>query len=63
MAIDERSSLIDVAFAVCTSLDNIGTRAILTGGSAATFYAPTALQSRDCDFITTLGAAMHRGTR
>jgi hypothetical protein len=55
MAIDERSSLIDVAFAVCTSLDNIGTRAILTGGSAATFYAPTALQPRDCDFITTLG--------
>ncbi len=28
---------------------------MLTGGSAATYYAPNALQSRDCDFIITLG--------
>ncbi len=32
-------------------LDDI--RAALTGGSAATFYAPDAYQSRDLDFVIT----------
>ena len=50
------STLIDVAFAVCTALDAIAERALLVGGSAATFYAPAAYQSRDCDFILTFGA-------
>jgi len=47
--------LIDVAFAVCTALDRVGERALLVGGSAATFYAPEAYQSSDCDFILALG--------
>lgn len=48
------TTLIDVAFAVCTALDRVGERALLVGGSAATFYAPEAYQSSDCDFILTL---------
>jgi len=38
--------LVEVAFLVCTALDRIGTVAVLTGGSAATYY-----QSRDADFV------------
>jgi hypothetical protein len=44
-------SLPDVAFIVCTTLENDGITAVLTGGSAATVYAPHAYQSRDLDFI------------
>lgn len=40
-----------MAMKVCTSLDEAGIRAVLTGGSAATIYAPEAYQSRDADFI------------
>jgi hypothetical protein len=47
------STLTDVAFAVCTALDDAGIKAILTGGSAATFYAPDAYQSSDLDFVIT----------
>lgn len=36
---------------VCSALDEAGIRAVLTGGSAATVYAPEAYQSRDADFI------------
>lgn len=53
--IDERASLEDVAFAVCTALDRVGITAVLTGGSAATFYAPDAYQSDDIDFVITMG--------
>jgi hypothetical protein len=45
------SSLEDVCFAVCTALHIAGTVAELTGGSAATYYAPAAYQSGDADFI------------
>lgn len=45
------STLREVAFEICTALDHIGVRAVLTGGSAATVYAPRAYQSRDLDFI------------
>ncbi len=48
------STLADVAFAVCSALENAGYRVVLTGGSAATFYAPDAYQSDDLDFIITL---------
>jgi hypothetical protein len=41
----------EVAFVVCTALDNAGVTAVLTGGSAATIYAPEAYQSRDLDFV------------
>ncbi len=44
-------SLREVAFAICTTLDNAGIQAVLTGGSAATFYAPEAYQSSDLDFV------------
>jgi hypothetical protein len=50
------ATLIDVAFAVCTVLDRIQERALLVGGSAATYYAPAAYQSSDCDFILRFGS-------
>lgn len=59
--------LVDVCFAVCTALNDVGTVAVLTGGSAATYYAPTAYQSRDADFIVVFASngrvgadALHR---
>ncbi|GAC1414629.1 MAG: hypothetical protein NVSMB64_24870 [Candidatus Velthaea sp.] len=51
------ASLIDVAFAVCTALDARGEKAVLTGGSAATFYTPEAYQSLDADFVLRFGVA------
>lgn len=48
------SSLIDVAFAVCTALDAAGFTAVLCGGSAATYYAPDAYMSADDDFVITV---------
>jgi hypothetical protein len=53
VAITAQSDLADVCFEVCTALDRAGITAVLTGGSAATFYAPEAYQSRDADFIIT----------
>ena len=47
------ATLTDVAFHVCTALHHHGITAVLTGGSAATFYAPDAYQSRDLDFVIT----------
>jgi len=55
--LDATSSLVDVAFAVCTALDRAGTTAVLTGGSAATYYAPDAYQSADLDFVITFTAS------
>ena len=55
MTISERSSLDDVAFVVCTTLSTCDITAVLTGGSAATIYAPEAYQSRDVDFIIQFG--------
>lgn len=43
--------LTDIAFVVCTALDSRGTRAVLSGGGAATYYAPQAYQSQDLDFV------------
>jgi hypothetical protein len=56
MAISAQSSLTDVCFEVCTALHRAGITAVLTGGSAATFYAPDAYQPRDADFIIALRA-------
>ncbi len=47
MEITRDSSLREVAFAVCTALDRVGVTAVLTGGGAATLYAPEAIQSYD----------------
>ncbi len=52
--ISEKSTLVDVAYTVSTALVEAGVTAVLTGGSAATFYAPHAYQSRDLDFIITM---------
>ncbi len=52
--ISEKSTLVDVAFAVSTALLDAGVTAVLTGGSAATFYAPHAYQSDDLDFVVTM---------
>jgi hypothetical protein len=48
-------TLEDLCFEVCTALDAAGARAVLTGGSAATFYAPNVYQSYDVDFVITFG--------
>jgi hypothetical protein len=55
VTIDKQSSLVDVAFVVCTALDRTGVIAVLTGGSAAVFYSAEVM-SRDIDFIVTLAA-------
>lgn len=54
--IDATSTLVDVAYAVCTRLAAARITAVLTGGSAATFWAPAALSSRDLDFVLTVYA-------
>jgi len=46
------STLVDVAFAICTALDRVGVTAVLVGGSAATFHAGK-YQSHDIDFVLT----------
>jgi len=57
------SSLVDVAFAVCTALERSGITAVLTGGSAATYYAPDAYQSSDIDFVITFTGEASKGER
>lgn len=59
-ALTDASSLEDVCFAVCTALKRAGTVAVLTGGSAATYYAPATYQSRDADFIITFSSDTRR---
>lgn len=54
--LNANATLTDVAFAVCTALDRAGHHAVLCGGSAATFYAPEAYQSRDLDFVLSFSA-------
>jgi hypothetical protein len=51
--ITRNASLREVSFIVCTALHNGGMEAVLTGGSAATVYAPQAYQSHDMDFVVT----------
>jgi hypothetical protein len=48
------STLTEVAYTVCTALGSAGFTAVLTGGSAATFYAPQAYLSDDLDFVLAL---------
>ena len=62
MTLTVASSLVDVCFTVCTALETAGTVVVLTGGSAATFYAPEAYQSRDADFIITMRGNLAKGT-
>lgn len=51
MTISANTPLFEVAMAVCSALDRAGITAVLTGGSAATYYAPEAYQSSDIDFV------------
>ena len=51
--IDEHSSLKDVCFGVSAALERHGIHAVLTGGSAATVYAPEYYTSLDVDFVLT----------
>lgn len=51
------STLTEVAYTVCAALDRAGFIAVLTGGSAATFYAPEAYLSDDLDFVLALRGA------
>lgn len=62
MKLSEKSTLQDCAYAVCTQLEKSGITAVLTGGSAATFHAPKALQSYDLDFIITARGESSGGT-
>lgn len=48
-------TLDELCFEVCTALEAAGTCAVLTGGSAATFYAPDVYQSYDVDFVIAFG--------
>ena len=56
MKVSGGDSLRDVALVVCTALHRGGIEAVLTGGSAATVYAPHAYQSHDIDFVVTFHA-------
>jgi hypothetical protein len=56
LKIQPNSTLQDVAFAVCTSLERINVTAVLTGGSAATIWSSENYQSHDCDFVITFEA-------
>ncbi|HEY9899112.1 MAG TPA: hypothetical protein V6D00_08010 [Pantanalinema sp.] len=51
MTINAKTPLFEVAMAVCSALERAGITAVLTGGSAATYYAPEAYQSSDIDFV------------
>ncbi|HET7815112.1 MAG TPA: hypothetical protein VFL13_12145 [Candidatus Baltobacteraceae bacterium] len=48
------STLVEIAFEICTALDRCGVQSVLCGGSAATFYTD-GYRSRDLDFVITFG--------
>lgn len=52
--IDAQTTLRELAFIICTSFDDAGDTVVLSGGGAATIYAPESHQSRDLDFIFAL---------
>lgn len=56
MTIGPNSTLTELAFVVGSSLRSAGVSAVLTGGSAATVYAPDVNQSQDLDFVVTFQA-------
>jgi hypothetical protein len=49
--ITKKSTLRDVAFAVCTALAKRDLTVVLVGGSAATYYSGGGYQSYDADFV------------
>lgn len=59
MTLGTGASLDDVAFAVCTALEQSGETAVLCGGSAASYYVPDRYRSLDLDFVLQTGTAPH----
>lgn len=59
--IGAHSTLVDVAFEVCTELHGAGVTAVLVGGSATQFYAANRYQSNDADFVITVQAEGSNG--
>ncbi|QYK52322.1 MAG: hypothetical protein KF824_08635 [Fimbriimonadaceae bacterium] len=55
--IDSSSTLTDIAFAVCTAFEKYGKTIVLTGGRAASIYAPEQYQSRNLDFMMRFSVA------
>jgi hypothetical protein len=51
LRITQQDNLTDVAFKVCTALNQREIRAVLCGGSAAEVYVPQTYKSGDVDFI------------
>ena len=49
--IEANMPLKEVAFEVCTALQDAEVLAVLVGGSAAAFYAPQASMTEDIDFV------------
>ena len=54
MTLDPSCTIEDVAFIVGSTLDAAGIVAVLSGGGAATIYAPEAKKTEDLDFILAL---------
>jgi hypothetical protein len=63
MKISASSSLIDVAFIVCTALEQVGIQAVLVGGSATTLNRRHAYASRDLDFVISFAQQGARSVR
>ncbi|WP_025229693.1 hypothetical protein [Fimbriimonas ginsengisoli] len=51
MTIEPLDSVEDIAFKVCPAMHKAGVTVVLSGGGAATIYAPNAHQTRDLDFV------------
>lgn len=45
-----------MAFIVCSALNRVNIKVVLSGGGAATIWSEDEYQSRDCDFIFTFNA-------
>jgi hypothetical protein len=58
LTIDPTTTLRELAFIVGAALADAGTIAVLSGGGAATVYAPESNQSRDLDFILGFRSAL-----
>ncbi len=52
MAIDENTSLAELAVIVSSALEDAGIIATLSGGAAVSIYSDNAYESADLDFVT-----------